>query len=195
MKSGDIGKVHIIKTISRDSPVRPIEFLKNSGGCFHDDTVHDADLMWLILGETPQTVFCLAHAFNSAISALNDVDTVGVVMKFPSGAIGQIDLSRHAVYGYDQRIEVFGAEGMITSDNSPALNSHLFKRSGISQSPLKYSFPQRYAHAFASEMSHFINVVKKKENLCLSKDDALRTWRVADAIERSFHSGKPVTLP
>ena len=90
-------------------------------------------------------MFCLAHAFDSAISALNDVDTVGVVMKFPSGAIGQIDLSRHAVYGYDQRIEVFGAEGMITSDNSPALNSHLFKRSGISQPPLKYSFPQRYA--------------------------------------------------
>ena len=195
MRNGDIGKVHIIKTTARSFKVPHIEFLKNCGGFFHDDAVHDADLMCWILGETPHTVFCLAHAFHSHVAAINDVDTVGVVMKFPSGVIGQIDLSRHPVYGYDQRIEVFGAEGMITSDNSPALNSHLFKRSGISQPPLKYSFPQRYADSFASEMSHFINVVKKKENLCLSKDDALRAWSVVDAIERSFHSGKPVTLP
>ena len=195
MKSGDIGKVHIIKTTARSSTVPHIEFLKNSWGFFHDAGVHDADMICWILGETPHTVFCLGHAFDSAISTLNDVDTVGVVMKFPSGAIGQIDLSRHAVYGYDQRIEVFGAEGMITSDNSSALNSQLFKRSGISQPPIKHSFPQRYADSYEKEMSHFIYVVKKKENLCLSKDDALRTWHVVDAIERSFFSGKPVTLP
>ena len=195
VKSGDIGKVHIIKTVSRDSPVPPIGFLKISGGFFHDFGVHDVDVICWILGETPHTVFCLAHAFDSDVATVNDVDTVGVVMKFPSGAIGQIDLSRHAVYGYDQRIEVFGEEGMITCDNSPALNSQLFKRSGISQPPIKHSFPQRYADSYEKEMSHFINVVKKKGNLRVSKDDALRTWHVVDAIERSCHSGKPVTLP
>ena len=195
MKNGDIGKVHIIKTTSRDFPLPSIDYLKISGGIFHDCCVHDVDVICWILGERPHTVFCFANAFNPVIGALNDVDTVGVVMKFPSGVIGQIDLSRHAVYGYDQRIEVFGAEGMITSDNSPALNSHLFNRSGISQPPIKRSFPQRYAEAYENEMSHFINVVKKKENLWLSKDDALRAWRVVDAVEKSFHSGKPVTLP
>ena len=194
VKSGDIGKVHIIKTVSRDSPVPPISFLKISGGFFHDFGVHDVDVICWILGETPHTVFCLAHAFDSDVAAVNDVDTVGVVMKFPSGAIGQIDLSRHAVYGYDQRIEVFGADGMITSENVPALNSQFFDPSGRLQHPPKYSYSQRYADSFALEMSHFIDVVKKKENLGVSKHDVLRSWHVVDAIERSSHSGNPVTL-
>ena len=194
MKNGDIGKVHMIKTTSRDFPRPSIDYLKISGGIFHDCCLHDVDAICWILGETPHTVFCLANAFKSEIGALNDADTVGVVMKFPSGAIGQIDLSRHAVYGYDQRIEVFGADGMITSENVPALNSQFFDPSGRLQHPPKYSYSQRYADSFALEMSHFIDVVKKKENLGVSKQDVLRSWHVVDAIERSFHSGNPVTL-
>ena len=61
--------------------------------------MHDVDVICWIMGEPPHTVFCLGHAFNSEIEAINDVDTVGIVMKFPSGAIGQIDLSRHSGYG------------------------------------------------------------------------------------------------
>ena len=194
VKKGDIGKVQIIKTTSRDFPQPSIDYLKISGGIFHDCCVHDVDLICWIVGETPHTVFCLAHAFNSEIRAINDVDTVGVVMKFPSGSIGQIDLSRHAVYGYDQRIEVFGTGGMITSENVPALSSQLFTASGSSQPPLKHSFIQRYAESYILEMSHFIDLIKKKENLRITKDDVLRSWHVVDAIERSFHSGKPVTL-
>ncbi|XP_029195475.2 myo-inositol 2-dehydrogenase-like [Acropora millepora] len=194
VKNGAIGKVHVIKTTSRDSPMPSINFLKISGGIFHDCCVHDVDIICWIVGEVPHTVFCLAHAFHSEIGELKDVDTVAVVMKFPSGIIGQIDLSRHAVYGYDQRIEVFGADGMVTSDNVPALNTQLFKTSGSSQSPLKHSFPQRYADGYTEEMNHFINAIRRKESLRVSKDDVLRSWHVVDAIEKSFHSGKPVTL-
>lgn len=194
VKNGAIGKVHVIKTTSRDSPMPSINFLKISGGIFHDCCVHDVDIICWIVGEVPHTVFCLAHAFHSEIGELKDVDTVAVVMKFPSGIIGQIDLSRHAVYGYDQRIEVFGADGMVTSDNVPALNTQLFKTDGSSQSPLKHSFPQRYADGYTEEMNHFINAIRRKESLRVSKDDVLRSWHVVDAIEKSFHSGKPVTL-
>jgi len=194
VKNGDIGKVQIIKTTSRDSPLPSIDYLKISGGIFHDCCVHDVDVLCWILGESPHTVFCLAHAFHSEIGALNDVDTVGVVMKFPSGIIGQIDLSRHAAYGYDQRIEVFGEDGMITSENVPSLSSQLFTTNGSLQPPLKHSFPQRYAEGYILEMSHFIDAIKKKESLRVTKDDVLRSWHVVDAIERSFHSGKPVTL-
>ncbi len=194
VKNGDIGKVQVIKTTSRDCPLPSIDFLKISGGIFHDCCVHDVDVICWIMGESPHTVFCLAHAFHSDIGALNDVDTVGVVMKFPSGAIGQIDLSRHAVYGYDQRVEVFGANGMLTSDNCLALTSTYFNASGSTQNPIKFSFPQRYAEAYDVEMNHFINVIKKKENLLVSKDDVLRSFHIVEAIEKSFHSGKPVTL-
>ena len=194
VKNGDIGKVHVIKTTSRDCPLPSIDFLKISGGIFHDCCVHDVDVICWIMGESPHTVFCMAHAFHPEIGALNDVDTVGVVMKFPSGAIGQIDLSRHAVYGYDQRIEVFGAGGMLTSDNVSALSSQLFNTSGSLQPPLLHSFPQRYAKGYELEMRHFINAIRRKENVSISKDDVLRSWNVVDAIEKSFHSRKPVTL-
>ena len=170
VRNGDIGKVHIIKTTSRDSPMPPIDFLKISGGMFHDCCVHDVDVICWIMGEAPLSVYCVAHAFHSEIGALNDVDTVGVIMKFPSGAIGQIDLSRHAVYGYDQRVEVFGADGMLSSDNVSAFSSRHFNSSGYSEPPLKDSFPQRYAEAYVLEVEHLINAIKKKEMLSISKD-------------------------
>ena len=146
------------------------------------------------MGETPLSVYCVAHAFNSEIGALNDVDTLGVVMKFPSGAIGQIDMSRHAVYGYDQRVEVFGSGGMLSSDNVSAFSSHLFNSRGCSEPPLKESFPQRYAESYNLEMHHFINTIKKKEVLSVSTDDVLRSCHVVEAIEKSFRSGNPVSL-
>ena len=194
VKNNDIGKVQVIKTTSRDSPLPSIDFLKISGGIFHDCCVHDVDVICWIMGETPHTVFCLAHSFHSEIRELNDVDTVGVIMKFPSGAIGQIDLSRHAVYGYDQRVEVFGANGMLTSDNSSSLNITHSYTAGISQQPIKFSFPQRYAEAYNLEMNHFINVMKKKENLLISKDDVIQSFNIVEAIEKSYHTGKPVAL-
>ena len=78
----------------------------SSGGMFHDCGVHDFDFVCWILGEYPTTVFTQAHAQNEHIAAMDDVDTVVIVMKFPSGIIGIVELSRHSTYGYDQRIEV-----------------------------------------------------------------------------------------
>jgi len=103
---GEMGKVHIIKTTSRDSPFPSIEYLKISGGMFHDTAIHDLDMVCWILGEEPDTVHAMAHSHTPAISNIDDVDTFVVTMKFPSGAISVIDASRHSTYGYDQRIEV-----------------------------------------------------------------------------------------
>ena len=115
-------------------------------------------------------------------------------MKSPSGAVGQIDLSRHANYGYEQRVEVFGAGGVISSDNVRTLSSQLFNTRGCSQPPLKHSFPKRYADGYNLKMGHFIDAIKNVENVLVSKDDVLRSWCIVDAIERSFHSGKPMSL-
>ena len=193
--NGGIGKVHVIKTTSRDGTAVPVASqLASTGGIFHDSCVHDVDMICWIMGEAPGSVFCMAHAFNDGIAQLPDVDTIAVVMKFSSGAIGQIDLSRHGVYGYDQRLEVFGASGMLTSDNTTSLSSTLYSDGGITKKPYQVSFPQRYAKAYEQELCHFINVLRKKEVLLVTKDDVLRSWHVVDAIEKSFHNGKQVTL-
>ena len=106
VKEGKIGKVYQIKTCSRDSPLPPISFLKFSNGMYHDCAVHDIDMICWIIGEEPVGVMAMGSTFDSEIEAIGDVDTIAIMIKFPSGVLGSIDLSRYSTYGYDQRLEV-----------------------------------------------------------------------------------------
>lgn len=106
VKEGRIGRVYQIKTCSRDSPLPPISFLKISNGMYHDCAVHDIDMICWIVGEEPRGIMAMGSTFNEGIRALSDVDTIAIILKFPSGILGSIDLSRHSSYGYDQRLEV-----------------------------------------------------------------------------------------
>ena len=106
VRDGVLGKVHVIKTTSRDSPLPSMEYLKISGGMFHDTAVHDLDVICWMLNEEPVTVHAMGHTHAQTIKELQDVDTIIISMKFPSGALSVTDLSRHSTYGYDQRIEV-----------------------------------------------------------------------------------------
>ena len=103
---GDVGKVHVLKTTSRDAQAPPVEYVKMSGGMFHDTCVHDMDLTCWMLNEEPVTVHAVGHTHSQTICEAQDVDTVVITMQYPSGAISINDLSRHSTYGYDQRIEV-----------------------------------------------------------------------------------------
>ena len=76
------------------------------GGIFHDCAVHDIDAICWILGDFPSSVYTVAHAHNETVAQLGDVDSVVISMKFRSGVLAVIDLSRYAAYGYDQRVEV-----------------------------------------------------------------------------------------
>ena len=106
VKAGKIGQLYEIKTCSRDSP-RPLNsFLKISGGMFHDCGVHDIDLVCWIAGEEPVGVFAMGSVFDEDIKDMGDVDTIAIMLKFPSGVLATINLSRHSSYGYDQRLEV-----------------------------------------------------------------------------------------
>lgn len=160
VNDGEVGEVHVIKTCSRDSPLPSLEYLKTSGGIFHDCIVHDIDVICWILKDRPISVSSHAHSFMKEIKELDDHDTVAVTLKFPSGAIGIIDVSRHSKYGYDQRLEVYGMNGMISSgDFRPtAVSSH--NKSGSTFVPIYYSFASRYSDAYYRELDHFIKCVK-----------------------------------
>ena len=106
VQNGAIGKIHSIRTVSRDRAPPFIEYLKTSNGIFHDSSVHDIDVICWILGEDPVEVYAQAHGHHPEIRDIPDFDTVAIVMKFPSGVVAIIDQSRHSSYGYDQRIEV-----------------------------------------------------------------------------------------
>jgi myo-inositol 2-dehydrogenase/D-chiro-inositol 1-dehydrogenase len=193
-KKGDIGTVQIIKTTSRDNPVPTLAYLKISGKIFHDCGSHDIDVCRWIAGEDPTEVFAVATAFNKDIKALEDWDTVLITLKFPSGVIASIDLSRKAVYGYDQRIEVLGDNGMIQAMNKQPTTVVLSNQQGIKTDPYCYSFPQRYVEAYALELDHFADIIAKKVEPLLSHDDARKVNIIADGAELSCMTGKPVTL-
>jgi len=192
--NGSIGKLQVVETISRDNPVPTLAYLKISGGIFHDCGSHDIDLCRWILGEDPVEVFGYASAFNPDIKALDDYDTVVLNLKFPSGAIGMINLARKAAYGYDQRIEVLGDKGMLQAMNRQPTTVILSTEKGISTDPYCYSFPQRYDVTYALELDHFADVLNGKVQPKLSHDDSRKVAIIADAAEHSARTGKPVKI-
>ena len=193
VKSGKVGQLQVIKTCSRDSPFPPIGYLKGSPGIFHDCGIHDIDLIMWIVGEKPATVYAQAHAFHKEIADINDVDTVAVTMKFPSGVLAMIDLSRYAAYGYDQRLEAFGKKGMVESKNLSKSSFCLSNGSGISDDVIHFSFQERFAESYKIELDHFLDAINGQE-LIVTKDSTLSACRVAQACADSYKSGKIVEL-
>ncbi|XP_033121966.1 myo-inositol 2-dehydrogenase-like, partial [Anneissia japonica] len=118
------------------------------------------DMICWIMGEAPSTIICQAHSFIPEIGALNDVDQVGIMMKFPSGAIAQVDLNRNAFYGYDQRLEIFGSKGMLETKNEHQTLVNMHGVNGVGSGCIKRSFPTRYKDSYILEFEHFLNVFK-----------------------------------
>nr|XP_054768879.1 uncharacterized oxidoreductase YrbE-like [Lytechinus pictus] len=198
VQNGEIGQIRCIKTTARDAPFPPIEYLKISGGFYHDCAVHDIDLVLWILGEKPTSIFAQGHAFNDQIKAMNDVDQAAIVLKFPSGIIATIDLNRDAVYGYDQRIEVLGSKGMLQSQNRIEAPLTKHNERGELLDPIFPSFPERYSQSYCDEMDHFLDAVEGKiEKLDVSMEDTLSISWIAELCEQSMHQGKmiPFTKP
>ncbi|KAK3855208.1 hypothetical protein Pcinc_038376 [Petrolisthes cinctipes] len=194
VQDGEVGQVHLVKTVARDSPVPSIEYIKVSGGIFHDCAVHDIDLVCWVLGEYPTHVFASAFAFIPEIAAVNDHDTVGFTMKFASGTISMTDISRNAVYGYDQRLEVFGPKGMVSCSNErpyPLVTSTVH---GQSEPPLLYSFPSRYYQSYINELDHFCDVIQGLSDLSIPGDNTLKITRIASALAESAATGQMVEI-
>ncbi|MGE5642747.1 MAG: inositol 2-dehydrogenase, partial [Byssovorax cruenta] len=111
---GKIGTPHIIRITSRDPAPPPLSYVKVSGGMFLDMTIHDFDMARYLSGSEVEEIYAVAGVMvDPAIGEAGDVDTAIITLRFANGAIGTIDNSRKAIYGYDQRVEVFGSNGMI----------------------------------------------------------------------------------
>src|SRR5512147_2731528 len=119
VRDGKIGDVHILRITSRDPAPPPIEYVKVSGGIFFDMAIHDFDMVRYLSGDEVEEVYVVGGVLvDPRIGEVGDIDTAITALTFKGGAIGSIDNSRKAVYGYDQRVEVFGSEGMVTALNN-----------------------------------------------------------------------------
>lgn len=192
---GKIGVPHILKITSRDPAPPPVEYIAASGGMFLDMTIHDFDMARYIVGSEVEEVFVAAGVMvDKKIGQAGDVDTALITLKFENGAMGVIDNSRKAVYGYDQRVEVFGSKGMIKVDNNAPDNHNYYNEEGVHASlPLNF-FMDRYIEAYAREIKEFCTAVIEEKPVPVNGKDGLLSVAIGLAVKKSFAEKRVVKV-
>ena len=195
VQSGKIGTPHIVKITSRDPAPPSIEYIKKSGGLFLDMTIHDFDMARFLMGSEITEVFAQGNCLSdNAIAEAGDIDTAVINLKFENGAMAVIDNSRKAAYGYDQRAEVFGSKGMVSTDNSKPDNHIVFNKEG-SHGPLPlHFFLERYSQAYLNEMNAFIDSISADEQPPVTGRDGLLATAAAVAAGQSMLKNRPVAV-
>ena len=192
--SGSVGDLEMVKITSRDPSPPPIEYINVSGGLFRDMMIHDFDLARWLLGEEPIEVYASASCLvDSAIGEAGDVDTAIVTMKTATGKLCQIDNSRRAVYGYDQRVEVFGSKGMVKVENVRTNTVEIWDADSVRRENPPFFFLERYADAYRAELAHFVDVIEGVAEPAVTTTDGRQALALADAAWVSSTSGKAVT--
>jgi myo-inositol 2-dehydrogenase/D-chiro-inositol 1-dehydrogenase len=193
--SGKIGEPQIVRITSRDPAPPPVEYIKVSGGIFLDMTIHDFDMIRFLIDSPVTEVFAAGSVLvDPAIGAAGDVDTAVITLRFENGAIGTIDNSRKAVYGYDQRVEVFGSKGAISAENNTPSRTTLSDASGVhSPQPLHF-FLERYNDAYVLELQAFIDAVKHNTVTPVNGDDGRAPVVIGLAAWKSLRENRPVKL-
>jgi len=193
--NGGIGTLQKVRTVSRDNPVPTIDYLKTSGGIYHDCLSHDIDLIRWITGREPVEVFSYATNFIQGIKELDDFDNVDCILKFDNGILATIDVSRKAVYGYDQRITCLGDRGMVTAENQQPTSVVIATEQSIGGDPNHFSFPTRYKEAYTAEIEHYIDLILGVAyEAKIRHADVHNNAIIADALEESARSGHPIVL-
>ncbi|CUI75134.1 inositol 2-dehydrogenase [Cognatishimia activa] len=195
LANGAIGDVELVTIQSRDPSPPPIGYVKTSGGLFRDMMIHDLDMARFLLGEEVVSVYAKGSSLvDPEIGKAGDVDTAAVILTTASGKICQISNSRRATYGYDQRIEVHGAKGMLRAENQLENTVEQADDTGYRKAPAQHFFLERYEAAYRAEMLHFIDAVSGKVTMSPTIHDGLQAQILADAAAQSNEDGQPVLL-
>ncbi len=192
---GAIGTLEILSITSRDPSPPPLSYIARSGGLFRDMMIHDFDLARFILGEEPISVSAMGAALvDKAIGEAGDIDTAVVIMQTKSGRVAQINNSRRAIYGYDQRVEAHGDKGMVSASNVTETTVEFAGAHGFARDKALNFFLERYEAAYRRELDAFITAVKAGVQPHPSGEDGLRANILADAAYQSYLTGQTVTV-
>jgi len=195
VKQGDIGTLETLIIISRDPSPPPIDYIKVSGGLFRDMMIHDFDIARWMLDEPIETVYAVGSCvIDPAIGAAGDVDTACVTLTTTSGKTALITNSRRSVYGYDQRIEAFGSEGMLQAMNNTDTNLIHSHAKGVSSDMPLHFFLERYQDAYRLELEDFISALSNKGKPLADHNDGVESLRLAEAAAMSVTNGKAIRV-
>jgi Predicted dehydrogenases and related proteins len=191
--AGELGKPYLFRTSLRDMRAPRVEYLAGSGGFFLDVTIHDLDVARWLVGEVVQVSAHGASVSDPAFAVAGDMDTAVVVLHFENGAIGVIDGSRCAGYGYECSTEIMGSAATARIDN-PRARNYEWRTPGWAAHELPRDFEQRYPTAYALELEAFATCVRDNTPPRVTGLDGLAAFDLATAADLSWRRGVPVTL-
>ena len=192
---GRIGKVELVAITSRDPGLPPLDYIRVSGGLFRAMMIHDLDMARWLMGSEPVKVYAAASILvDKIVAEADDVDSAVVTLESESGVLCQINNSRRAVYGYDQRIEVFGSAGMARAENVTPTTLEVMDKDGAHTDKPLHFFLERYADAYRLELDHFLDCVIDGAAPLTGGEEGRRALELADAALESVKTGKPVKV-
>ena len=196
--AGDIGNAEMLIITSRDPGAPPAEYIKGSGGIFRDMLIHDLDVFrWILCADGDEAAWLSAAGSvltDPAIAALGDYDSTAVTIRTRKGRLCQINTSRRAAYGYDQRFEVLGSKGLLQCGNQTPTGVVQSDASGVHSDKPEAFFLQRYAAAYRLEIEHFFETLQSGGVFRTTVADGVAAQKLADAATQSCQSGQPVAL-
>jgi myo-inositol 2-dehydrogenase / D-chiro-inositol 1-dehydrogenase len=195
LQRGEVGRLELAVITNRDPAPPPADYIAGSGGLFRDMTIHDFDMARYLAGDIARVHAFGANLVDAEIGRLGDIDSCAISLQARSGALIQINNSRRSVYGYDQRIEVFGPLGMLHAGNrrSTSVESWSAARTAA-RDPLLHSFIERYSEAYRSELEEFVAAVEGGQAPGPDFCDGIEALRLALAAAESLKSGKAIEL-
>lgn len=192
---GLIGDPVLFKSSSRD-PVRPsLEYLnpETSGGQIIDQGIHDLDLARWFMGEVESVYSIGATLAYPEMKTIDDIDNAVVSLRFDSGALGAIDISRNGVYGYDIRTEILGTSGTLKIGYLRETPLFVMTREGITHDTVPY-FPERFEQAYVSQLQDFVNNVLQEKPPSVTCGDGVAALNLSVAATQSYKEGRPVRM-
>jgi myo-inositol 2-dehydrogenase/D-chiro-inositol 1-dehydrogenase len=192
---GAVGTPHLLHIVSRDPAPPPAAYVKVSGGIFLDMTIHDFDMARFLIGSEVDEVYVDGGVMvDPEIGAAGDIDTAVILLRFENGVIGTIDNSRKAVYGYDQRVEVFGSAGAVRSGNDYPNTTLISDASSVHRDlPLNF-FMDRYVESYVDELRAFITCIRDDKALPVTGHDGRQSILMGYAARKSYAEHRPVRL-
>ena len=195
VEEGKLGDPHIVKITSRDPSPPQEEYILKSGGLFMDMAIHDFDMARFLCGSEVVEVYSRGSVLVDPVFAkYGDVDTAITTLTFKNGAIGVIDNSRQAVYGYDQRAEVFGSKGSVSANNDFPNTAEMSTAEGIYRDKPLHFFLERYNEAYIEETQMFIESIRSGTPVLVDGNDAYQAELIALSAKLSNQIGKPVKI-
>ena len=193
--AGEIGNLEQLTIISRDPGPAPKSYLEVSGGIFRDMTIHDFDMARFFVPNIVEVYAAGANTFSDDIREIGDFDSAVVTLRGANGELVSITNSRHASYGYDQRLEAFGDKGALLATNVSPTTVKLYNDSVVeARAPYMEFFLERYAYSYRRELELFIEGIQTGNNVNPTFEDGRAALVLADAAQLSAETGKAVKV-